>query len=560
MTTGAVVSRDFEIDPTLICSTPATCATATLKQRGTGCSASDTLTFFLDNNVNCDAAATWQYDPAFFNNVFMNGDSIQLLPKKTGAYTISATIEGSCLTNTQSMSSAVALAASQVSAGPDTLWCKGQTIQIGATPGYQTYTWNDGSINDSLNITAPGKYYVTVTDICGGTGSDTVLVTDAGLVFRISGNTTKCNNDTVSLQASSGYYNYQWTPLLHIQATNHTALVSPDTDMRYYVTAEKWAGCTLIDSILITTLSSPALQLRADTSLCTGDSIKLQAAAGFKSYQWSNGETSTVITVKTSGRFSVTATYNNGCQSRDTFNLVELYRNPQPDLDKNELLCSGATRVLQPTQHFSSYSWSDGSNGHSMEVDAVGTYYVDVVDQRGCKGSDTSRITAIAPLPANFLPDDTTICQFGKLTILPVEQYRAYHWNDLSMAPSLTIQQPGRYWLTVIDKNSCEGSDSILVTSKQCLVGLYVPNAFTPNGDGKNEIFKPLLFGKATSFTFTVFNRWGGKVFETHTPNEGWNGRTNAGLADSGTYVWTCRYTLEGQPEKFEKGIVALIR
>ena len=78
--------------------------------------------------------------------------------------------------------------------------------------------------------------------------------------------------------------------------------------------------------------------------------------------------------------------------------------------------------------------------------------------------------------------------------------------------------------------------------------------------DRKNEIFKPLLFGKVTSFTFTVFNRWGGKVYETQTLNEGWNGRINAGLAHNGTYVWTCRYTLEGQPEKFEKGIVQLIR
>jgi gliding motility-associated-like protein len=90
--------------------------------------------------------------------------------------------------------------------------------------------------------------------------------------------------------------------------------------------------------------------------------------------------------------------------------------------------------------------------------------------------------------------------------------------------------------------------------------GLFIPNAFTPNGDGKNDIFRPLIFGNVTSFTFVIYNRWGGLVYETHDPAGGWNGKINGLSAQKGTYVWFCRYTLEGQPEKTEKGIVELVQ
>jgi gliding motility-associated-like protein len=116
------------------------------------------------------------------------------------------------------------------------------------------------------------------------------------------------------------------------------------------------------------------------------------------------------------------------------------------------------------------------------------------------------------------------------------------------------------YWVTVTDKNNCSGSDSISVSGLQCMEGLFVPNAFTPDNDGENDVFRAMLFGNVTSFTFVVFNRWGGKVFETRNPLEGWNGKINAGLAEKGTYVWYCRYTPEGLPQKVEKGIVELIR
>ncbi|MBO9203847.1 MULTISPECIES: gliding motility-associated C-terminal domain-containing protein [Niastella] len=556
---GSITGNAMSLDATLFCNTPANCNVVTLKPGNNGCSLRDTLTYYLANNAGCDAAATWQYDTAFFKAVGLNGDSIRVVPKKTGVYTINARIEGSCMVTTQNVTSSVGLSASQISLGNDALICDRQKIKLSAGPGYASYKWNDNSTDSTLIVTQTGKYYVDVTDNCGGTGTDTVLINAAGLVFKISGNTNKCNNDAVALTASTGYTNYEWSPKVNIQATNNTAQVNPPTTMRYYATAEKWPGCTLIDSILITTLVSPPVNLPKDTTICVGDSVLLQAAPLFDSYQWNTGEQVSSIVAKTKGQFIVTATFNNGCQSKDTF-MLDGYTNPVPLLNKNSVLCAGSTRQLQPSQQYAGYQWSNGSTGNAMEINSIGTYWVVVTDGHGCKGSDTARITAIAPPPAHFLPADTAMCQYGKMTIVPKNKYYAYQWSDFSNSSSLTITKPGMYWVTVTDNNNCSGSDSIQVLPKDCLEGLYVPNAFTPNRDGQNDVFRALIFGNVTSFTFVVYNRWGGRVYETHDPSLGWNGQINAQDAQKGTYVWMCRYTLEGQPEKVEKGIVELVR
>src|SRR5678816_2286736 len=93
-------------------------------------------------------------------------------------------------------------------------------------------------------------------------------------------------------------------------------------------------------------------------------------------------------------------------------------------------ICIGSTRTLTPGLSYTQYLWSDGSIGSSLPVTAIGKYWVSVMDIHGCKGSDTAKITAMAPLPKDFLPLDTSICQYGKLTLASTQSYKDYLWND----------------------------------------------------------------------------------------------------------------------------------
>jgi gliding motility-associated-like protein len=112
----------------------------------------------------------------------------------------------------------------------------------------------------------------------------------------------------------------------------------------------------------------------------------------------------------------------------------------------------------------------------------------------------------------------------------------------------------------VSDKNNCTDRDTLVVTQKDCLEGLYVPSAFSPNGDGINEVFKPILLGDIQSFSFQIFNRWGQLVFKTSQPGAGWDGRVGANKQDNNMFVWSCIYQLYGQPVQKRRGTVMLVR
>jgi gliding motility-associated-like protein len=93
-----------------------------------------------------------------------------------------------------------------------------------------------------------------------------------------------------------------------------------------------------------------------------------------------------------------------------------------------------------------------------------------------------------------------------------------------------------------------------------CPIGFYMPTGFTPNGDGNNDLCKPLVFGKVVSYQFALYNRWGQKIFETKDTQKGWDGRIGGTDQDSNIFIWMCSFQFQGQPAENRKGTVTLIR
>jgi gliding motility-associated-like protein len=248
-----------------------------------------------------------------------------------------------------------------------------------------------------------------------------------------------------------------------------------------------------------------------------------------------------------------------GCKSTDTLKVLQVYNNPVVMLNHNDKLCQGNTKILDAGA-FSTWRWQNGAATRTLAVNNTGVYYVDVTDNHGCKGSDTSYINTILPLPVNFLPVGVSKCNYEKISVKPNYTYQAYLWSTNSTASAITISNPGLYWLAVTDKDGCTGRDSIVITQRQCLKGLFVPTAFTPNTDGTNDLLKALLFGAVKIFGFKIFNRYGQLVFYTADVNAGWNGKYKGEKQEYGTYVWQCRYQLEGEDVKEECGSFVLLR
>jgi hypothetical protein len=194
---------------------------------------------------------------------------------------------------------------------------------------------------------------------------------------------------------------------------------------------------------------------------------------------------------------------------------VNAFSAPVVNLAAPAPLCTGDSRVLDAGV-FSSYSWNTGDVSQTISVNAAGPYSVTVTDNQGCTGTGNTSVTSMLPLPSGFLPADTAICSYGTLKLQPVTSFSNYLWSTNATTPSITITTAGTYWLQVKDNFNCQGADTILVLSKDCMKGFYCPSAFTPNGDGRNDNIHPLLFGNVLSYSFTVYNRWGNAVFSFH--------------------------------------------
>jgi gliding motility-associated-like protein len=187
-------------------------------------------------------------------------------------------------------------------------------------------------------------------------------------------------------------------------------------------------------------------------------------------------------------------------------------------------------------------------------------YSVVVIDNNNCKGSDSVKITTILSSPANFLPADTSVCSYGSLQLSSNISFINYLWNTNAITKAITVTNAGVYWLQVKDKNNCSGRDSIVVSQKQCLQGFFIPNSFTPNNDGRNDVFKPLVFGRVQIYEFTVYNKWGETIFKSNDINKGWDGTYKGLSQQSNVFVWTCKYQFENEPIKIEKGKVLLLK
>lgn len=449
-----------------------------------------------------------------------------------------------------------------VNLGTDTVLCPNNQIKLNAGDGFNSYEWQDGSADSIFVVTTPGTYYVTASNQCGGSFADTIIVmSHPPIVLDLGADLKKCNDDAIEIQAPADFISYSWTQenAIIIGAEDRIT-VSPLSDTKYYLTAEKKPGCFAYDSIQVIVNKSPVIFLGADTSLCNGDSLVLSTGPNFAEYIWSTGSAADKITVKSAGQYVIQATDLNGCISYDTLNILNIFPLPNVNLQSPGYLCEGETRTLSAGTGFTSYEWNTGSTSPSISIASTGQYAVIVRDNRGCSAQASVTIDRQMPLPNNFLPADTSICTYQKLNVKPSQLYQTYLWNTGETGASIQIPHSGVYWLKVTDRYNCTGTDTILVNSKQCMLGFFIPKAFTPNGDGLNDDFKPLLFGNIMKYEFIVYNRWGQVVFKSSQTDRGWDGNYNGKSESGNVFIWTCRYQLEGEEVKLEKGTVTLIR
>ena len=200
-------------------------------------------------------------------------------------------------------------------------------------------------------------------------------------------------------------------------------------------------------------------------------------------------------------------------------------------------LCNGESIQLDAGGGFDAYSWSTGADTRLITVFAPGSYIVSVTDGL-CTATDTIVVQATpeyAPLA------DITTCVASTVTITPPYSVQQITWSTGATSTSLEVSSQGDYWFNAIDALGCPVTDTVRVIIAELGRGeAFIPNVFTPNGDGQNDTFQ--VEGLAIDeFRMEIFNRWGQKIYETNAVEKGWNGgvaNIRADAAPDGSYFY----------------------
>jgi len=300
------------------------------------------------------------------------------------------------------------------------------------------------------------------------------------------------------------------------------------------------------------------VDLGPDQVRCAGEVATLNAFSGqTSSYLWNTGQNTDTISVTATGLYIVTVT--NTCGRY--FDQVNVSFIEPPSISGNDtVICEGERAVLYPSiTGANQISWSTGATTSRIEVAQAGTYTVSA--QNSCFTRSDSFEVVLQELPIFSLGEDTTLCGNSILLAGPTQNGYRYEWNNTQESPTLLVADSGTYQLTVWNAEGCAYSDAITIF--KCPLPLFIPQAFTPNGDGLNDYFFAVTDPEQIlDYRFMIFNRWGELIFETQDPEIGWNGEFNGEPAPIGSYAYRLFLRpIDSDNETIEKhGSIQLIR
>ncbi len=521
---------------------------------------SQTYDYIAHKDPACGDPVVWEYDRSKIRTVSEDGSKASLQFQEPGVFVVRARKPYPCIDIIDSVIVTVSPALMNYTLGNDTTLCPGDSLILRPTGKYDIYLWQDNSDADSFIVRTAGTYRCTVTDSCGNQKSDEVMVGYHNpWTPAFPAPVTKCPADTVLLPETTGLHMVSWSPAdQSIIFTSGRFGAFARTNTNYSLKARDPYECAVKADWLMSVWPTPVISLGADTTICPEGTAVFSAPSGFESYAWSTGSVIRQITVRSTGKYWVHATDGHGCIASDTVQ-VRNFASLQPKIIGNNWICRDQTTVLDAGD-FSTYQWLGGSQNRRITVTDTGYFQVMVTDMHTCKGSAGFHIEGFAESPANFLPADTTVCSHDVTMLATYRSFDRYLWSTGETGPSLKVSQAGQYRVEVVDEKGCFGTDSSRVTAKDCEAKIWFPNAFTPNGDGVNDVFRLKFPGRAANYHLEIFNRWGQRIFESMDPSAGWNGVFSGLEQPVGTYVWMVRWSSQDGVAHHDEGTVVLIR
>ena len=440
--------------------------------------------------------------------------------------------------------------------GQDTVICTGDTVLLDPETNGAFSLWQNGISDTVFSVFGKGKYWIELRNACG-VYSDTVLYTEEGEPsVQLPADTIICTGQTLSFDVSFFNSKYLWntgdtSPIMVISTPNN-----------YVVTVTNICG-TATDDIFVTYDKPLQVNLGPDTLLCDNLGFEIELnVPNSPHYEWSTGETGNKITIQNSGTYSVRVVNKCGGYT-DDIKVISMYI-PEINLGPDRIICSGSSTRLSAGLRFDKllgvkYSWNNGRRDSLIEVETNGQYILTAFNTCGT-GSDTIDVQ-VNKIPSIYI-SDTILC-YGDYLVYDFDSLWGYSflWNGITENNNYTISEPGEYWVRVSDSAGCGSNEYFEIL--ECPIPLWVPNAFTPNGDGDNDLFRAYK-ADVYDFSIQVIDQWGHVIFSSNDINYSWDGSVeNDGVrvCPIGTYIWKITFKeFRDNQLQVATGTISLIR
>jgi gliding motility-associated-like protein len=521
----------------------------------------------------------------YLNGSVIPGAGAALYPAtQAGSYSVMIT-NGACFTNSITLPLTVIPSPNVVlnPSSPQTI-CAGAVVRFStALDSTFTYSWSrngtiiSGAKTDTFNASLDGSYRVIVaTKQCPHTASPAVAVTVLPSGLTIGNDTLICLDTTfpIPLSIADGFKQILWS-------TGDTSkkILAPGGGY-YWVRAQNSCG-TFTDTMRIYTKADYDPGLPDDTLICTTTGItRLSVPQGLQNIVWSTGAKTSSITTDTPGTYWVEALSPCGM----VWDTVRVHFCP-PDIHdfslSSDSICEGDCLEISAIvyNNAKSYQWTfAGGSPSTSNVESPGTVcyakagiYPVILIARNVGGEDTVEgLVVVSAMPTIRFKDTVIRAPYKSSITIPAcanAQHVDWYKDDslvCSDCPVLKID--ARYYLTsyrcVVRNGECPDTCNYSLRVVDIPRDVWLPDAFTPNGDSRNDIFHVITDNPNIEIVnLAVFNRWGQQVFASDKSRDGWDGKFKGSPAEAGSYFWQLSYRVLGEKETIlRKGDVLLIR
>ena len=461
----------------------------------------------------------------------------------------------------------------------DTILCQGDLMTMDAISNDTIISWNPVAglsdstiINPVVNIGTTTQFTLTVSNgVCQTTDSILISIVDSFDVTVSPDVIDICVGDTIPLNAF-GASSYDWSPASGLDATNVSNPFASPVDSVIYTVIGNVGTCPPDTAqVTMNVLEVPTVDAGPDGTICSGDSYQILGSSSLPLVTWtpaaglsSSSVPDPVATPAATTAYTVVAN-NSVCLVDDSVEITVIQMNP-PEAGDDMQICSGAAVAIGDTTSTGyTYLWSpaNGLDDPTAQYpvftgpDNTGAapltfnFHVMATDSNGCVKNDSVTVMVFSEFGVDAGPDQEIV--FGESATLIGTGSVTCTWRDLNLdvfaSDCETLVSPiatTTYILVGSNEIGCDQLDSVTIN---VVFGdaITLPSGFSPNGDGNNDFFHPLIRGPYVVQEFKVFNRWGEKVYSSTNSDCGtlesvtgcrWDGKWKGKPQPVGAYTW----------------------